>query len=412
MKYKKWGVKCQKRTIKCQFGILLFLTVLEILLFSGFFGFSVADAESSSGDVKADLSDVTGQTVQDLNLDAFSAFIKSLSSEQQSALGIKELVGFIKQAAAGGSGDFFSVFWQALSEAVKSYFVGFLPSCITIIVVCLLKNMLSGMTGNFLDNSTTEIVHLVCYSLVVVVIMVGVTDVVTTALKTVNDMTSLSAVLFPLLLTMLSALGGATGVSAYQPLMAVMSGTVLGIIDKVVLPAFIACIVFSVVGNLSKNVKLQKMTKLFRSGAGWLIGIVFGLFGTFLTLGGISGGIIDRVGYNAAKFAVSSYVPILGGYLSDGFDLVTASLVLVKNALGYTGVLVLVAVVAFPLVKIILFSLSLRLTAAVVEPIGDERVSNMLTAAADNISLLVAALAGAAFMFFMIIMLVLGTCNF
>ena len=98
-------------------------------------------------------------------------------------------------------------------------------------------------------------------------------------------------------------------------------------------------------------------------------------------------------------------------YVSDGFDLVTASLVLVKNAVGVTGVAVLLAVVLFPLVRLASYILALRLAAAVTEPMGDKRTSEVLAALADNSTLLVTALVGVGFMFFVVLMLVIGSFN-
>jgi stage III sporulation protein AE len=72
---------------------------------------------------------------------------------------------------------------------------------------------------------------------------------------------------------------------------------------------------------------------------------------------------------------------------------------------------VLVGIVLFPLLKIVIFTLSLRLASAVVEPIGDDRVSTVLTSVADNASLLLSALAGVGFMFFVLIMLIIGSFN-
>ena len=183
------------------------------------------------------------------------------------------------------------------------------------------------------------------------------------------------------------------------------------LISSAVLPAFVATIIFSIVGNISQTVKLDKLTKLVKSASTWLIGIVFGIFASFLTAQGITGGVADKFGFNIAKFALSSYVPILGGYLSDGIDLLSASLVLVKNALGYTGVLILMGTVLFPILKIITFSLAMRLTSAVAEPIGDGRVSALLHSVAGSLNLLITALAGVAFMFFLLIMLLIGSCN-
>ena len=193
--------------------------------------------------------------------------------------------------------------------------------------------------------------------------------------------------------------------------MAVLSGFIMRLVSAVIVPAFVATIVFIVVGNISKTVKLDKLTKVIKSASTWLIGIVFGLFATFLTVQGITGGVVDKFGFNVAKFALSSYVPVLGGYLSDGFDLLSTSLVLVKNALGYSGAVILVCVVLFPLVKVVVFTLVLRLTAAITEPIGDTRISGLLSSVAGNVNLLITALTGVGFLFYVLMMLFIGSCN-
>lgn len=387
----------------------LFLTaaVIMLALFSSE-GVAVAKDED---DLFDNLSSSTVKAIENLDIDAFQQFLDSLEEDQKSAVPFHDLKEFIKGLTKGETEDFFSNFLTALLKSLGKYFVGFLPAIITILVVSLLKSMLSGMTSGFLKTGTSEIVHVVCYAVIVVVLSSAIVNVVQVTVTTINNMTAFASGVFPVLLTLLAGLGATTGVATYQPMMAVLGGGVMALISKVILPAFIACVVFAVVGNLSKNVKLTKMNKMFKSVSSWLIGIVFGLYGTFLTVGGIAGGVVDKVGYSAAKFALSSYVPILGGYLSDGFDLVGASMILVKNAFGYTAVIVLVATVMFPLLKIVVFIFSLRLASAVAEPIGDDRVSNMLSTVADNCSLLISALAGVAFMFFVLIMLVIGVFN-
>ncbi len=394
-------------------SILFFLTITLILSLCVELavGDGVAYAKDSEESVEETLRDNTDNAINGLDLDAFEKFISTLTEEQKNAMGFQDLKAFVRSLTEGKTENFFENFTTALLKSLGKYFAGFLPAIITILAVSMLKSMLTGMTSNFLNTGTTEIVHVVCYAVVVVVLTSTVITVVKTTVSTINGMTSFANGVFPVLLTLLASLGSTTGVATYQPMMAVLGGGVMSIISKVVLPAFIACVVFAIVGNLSKNVKLTKMNKMFKSVSSWLTGIVFGLYGTFLTVGGISGGVIDKVGYSAAKFALSSYVPILGGYLSDGFDLIGASMVLVKNAFGYTSVIVLLAIVLFPLLKIVVFIFSLRLASAVVEPIGDDRVSGMLGTVADNCSLLISALAGVAFMFFVLIMLIIGAFN-
>lgn len=397
---------------KGKYALMLFVAIVffvGVVISDG----NVAKAESESEKtIMEELRSNTEGAINILDLDVFEDFLASLDTDQQSLLPFSDLKQFIKDLTEGKIDNFFESFMSIILKSIGKYFVGFLPSLITILTVSMLKSMLSGMTSPFLKTGTNEIVHIVCYGVIVVVLASSVVSIVSTTLSTIKNISAFAEGVFPVLLTLLASLGATTGVATYQPMMAVLGGGVISIISKVILPAFIACVVFSMVGNLSKNVKLTKMSKMFKSVSSWLIGIVFGSYGTFLTAGGISGGVMDRVGYNAAKFALSSYVPILGGYLSDGFDLISASLLIVKNAFGYTAVIVLGAVVVFPLLRIVAFIFSVRLCSAIAEPMGDERVSNMLSSVADNCGLLISALAGVAFMFFILIMLIVGVVSF
>ena len=384
--------------------------LLFILLFCAnqSIAYAASDAQEN---IAEDLADSVDGAIDRLDSDLFQDFVDSLGGDQAAAVGIGDLRETLKSITEGEPSDFFGSFMSALASALGGYFLGFMPGLVAVVIVCLLKSMLAGLSSGFKRASTGEVVHIVCYSAVIVILSAGAVSVIVTVTDTVNALAAFSDAVFPVLLTLLAAVGGSTGVALYQPFMAVLSGTIIKLVQTVIVPAFIATIVFSVVGNVSENVKLDKLAKLFKSGAGWLVGIVFGLFAAFLTAQGITGGVLDRLSFNAAKFAVSSYVPILGGYVSDGFDLLTASLVLVKNAVGLTGVVVLLAVVLFPLLQIAVYILSLRLTAALTEPMGDARTSSVLASLADSASLLVTALVGVGFMFFVVLMLVIGSFN-
>ncbi len=402
--------RSKKKTV---FALCVIAVVLISLLVSVCSPAQVANADDnkSEEEVRKELSDAVNDAIDRLDLSDLQKFLDSLTAQEKEAININDVKAALKSLVSGQTDDFFSKLIGLLAGTLGKYFAGFLPSFITIIVICLLKNMLGNLTGGLAGGSTTEVVHIVCYCAVIIVLITGISSVIATVTQTIALLVGFSRAIFPVLLTLLSMLGGATTVATYTPLMAVLSGLIMKIITVVIVPAFIATIVFSVVGNISKNVKLDKLTKVVKSASTWLIGIVFGLFATFLTVQGITGGVVDKFGFNVAKFALSSYVPVLGGYLSDGFDLLSTSLVLVKNAIGYTGAVILICIVLFPLVKVVIFTLTLRLTSAIVEPIGDTRMSGLLHTVAGNMNLLITALAGVAFLFYILLMLFIGSCN-
>lgn len=401
----------KKLVLVCALFVLLILSILA----SGFFKEEVAFADSKidgkNKNAEEELSKLIEELLSRLDVKPLDSFVKSLDGEAGQFLSIDGLKDALKLLIDGKGDNFFERLFNMLGGVVGKYFLSFLPSFLTILIICVLKSMLSGLTADFLDNSTTEVVHIVLYAGIITILMTGVVKVLTVVTGTISAISAFAEATFPVLMTLLSAVGGVTTVATYSPMLALLSNGIIALVSKIIVPAFIAVVVFSVVGNLSKTVKLDKLTHLIKTVSTWIIGVVFGLFATFLTAQGIAGGVVDKFGFNVAKFAFSSYVPILGGYLSDGFDLISASVVIVKNAFGYFAVVTLVATIVFPLLKIMAFSLTLRFVAAIVEPIGDERVAKLLHSLAENMNLLITALAGLGFLFFILLMLMIGSCN-
>src|SRR5699024_3736126 len=126
-------------------------------------------------------------------------------------------------------------------------------------------------------------------------------------------------------------IGGTVSVSVYQPAMALLTGTIINLFTMVLLPIFIFSTVFSVVSNLSNTIKLDKFTNFFNSLYKWLSGLIFTIFTAFLSVQGITAGSVDGISIRTAKYAIRSYIPILGSYLSDGMSIILASSNLIKN---------------------------------------------------------------------------------
>lgn len=67
----------------------------------------------------------------------------------------------------------------------------------------------------------------------------------------------------------------------YSPLMAILSTGIGTIISSLVLPCFVAAVVLSIVGNMSSNIKLGRLTKFFKSVAVFVLAGAFSLLPRF-----------------------------------------------------------------------------------------------------------------------------------
>jgi stage III sporulation protein AE len=160
-----------------------------------------------------------------------------------------------------------------------------------------------------------------------------------------------------------------------------------------------------VAGNLSKELKINKFSGFFKSINKWVIGVCISVFGIFFTLQGITTASYDGIVRRATKYAIGNGIPIVGGFLSGGFDLAVASSVLIKNALGSLSIFMLATVLFEPLILLISTNLLLRFTAAVTQPLGESKISDFLGETADNLHYCTAGLLLVAFLYFLSIML-------
>ncbi len=268
-----------RKKIFVAFCIIGVLFVVFMLITSAFCQDNVAYANDSKSEeeLKNKLSESVKNLIDRLSCADMDSFIASLSKEQKSALDITGFKQALSELVNGSGKSFFSKFLSALANSLAGYFLGYLPSFVTVIVICLLNSLLGGLTSDFMHGSAKEVVHTVCYSAIIIVLMSGVISVIADVKGLIEALSKLSDAIFPVLVTLTSMLTGATTVAAYSPYMAAMSAVIIKLISAAVLPAFIAAIVFSVVGSVSKNVQLDRLVTLVRSSAGWLIGIVFDL---------------------------------------------------------------------------------------------------------------------------------------
>ena len=183
------------------------------------------------------------------------------------------------------------------------------------------------------------------------------------------------------------------------------------VFSKFLLPIFILSFIFLVVGNLSNNLKLTKFNGLLNSVFKWVVGFVFTMFGAFLTIQGISAGKFDGISIKATKFAVKSYIPLIGGYISDGFDLIMYSSVIIKNAVGVAGLFLIFGLILKPIIQILVLKLGLQLISAILEPIGDGRIGNFASGCSKILVYPIVLILAVSFMYLLSVGLIMTTAN-
>ena len=125
----------------------------------------------------------------------------------------------------------------------------------------------------------------------------------------------------------------------------------------------------------------------------------------------ISSAIHDGISVKAAKYAISNSIPLIGGFLKDGFDLFVAGSILIKNAVGVASVIVLIYYVMSPILHVVVYSLLLKLVAAVTQTISDSKISDLCSLISKSLTYVNVALILTGFMMFITILLMIFSAS-
>lgn len=392
--------------------ILIFLFIFCVFVSYLKPNYIVFAEDNDTENLQAELEETIYSQLENLDLAKIESVLKGLGDDQLEVFGVSSFGDKVKKIVSGEFADGQQSIFKAIINLIFDDVLTFVPLLASIIIISIICGFLSNLKSDSSGKGVGDIIHFVCYGVVISIVMTAVINLIQMTGKTINGLRSQMEVVFPLLLTIMTAIGGTMSVSIYQPAVALLSSAIMHIFTSVLMPIFIFSIVFTIISNLTSTVKLEKFTKFFQSTFKWIIGGIFTIFMAFLSIQGITASTYDGVSIRTAKYAIRSYVPILGGYLSEGFDVIMASSVLIKNAIGASGLLLMFSNIISPIVKIVVFILVLKLAAAILEPLTDPRISDFIYTVSKSLSMLIVMILGVAFMYLITVGLIMCTANF
>ena len=293
--------------------------------------------------------------------------------------------------------------WDALGERALAQVrqaLAFVPRAL----LCLVgPALLCALNRRFLSGELAGAAQLVCLLGEAQALLALFLGELASARAAVERVGRLSDQVYPVLLTLLSMTGGSAAVGLMRPIYAFLSGALSSVMYRSAFLLASCAAALAVAGRLSPAVRLSSLLKLLRSACGYLTGACMTAFLAMLTAGGLLGASRDGVSIRAAKYAIDSLLPVVGGEVAGAMDAVVLSASVVKNAAGITGLVLLLGVCLTPIVQLIACVLVCRLSAALVEPLHAGEISACLEDFAGVLQLLLIALCACAVLFVILV---------
>ena len=198
-------------------------------------------------------------------------------------------------------------------------------------------------------------------------------------------------------LTGLSALGGGTSSAALlTPMTSLLGDILVNFLGKWGIFLCRAACVCAVAMPFAGRFGPETLFATLKNIVLWITGLTMAAFVGALKVQGMLGSTFDSAAVRTVRFAFDKMVPGAGGGISDSMDAVLSSVLLVKGAVGVTGMLVLALSCAAPVMKLWGYLLAARLAAVLAAPMGDDGILKAIRAFRDVMRMLTALMLAAA----------------
>lgn len=227
------------------------------------------------------------------------------------------------------------------------------------------------------SSSIQRTIYLICRAGAVAVLAGAYAQLSAVAAELIQDVLQCSDVLAPVMISSVALSGAETTAAALTPMSAIAADLIQNLLAKWGTALCAAMAGIAIAGNLSDQIRLRRLHELLRQILQWGAGAMMTAFMGALAIQGRIGSSRDGAAARTARYAIESVVPVIGGDVSNSLESLLSTAQIIKNALGVTGLLLLLAICLTPLVKIAGMSLMLKFTSAVSEPLGDKAMTTM-----------------------------------
>lgn len=281
----------------------------------------------------------------------------------------------------------------------------------SILIIIVIHSVLKSISDGLENKGVSQIIYYVQYILIVTLMMTNFSEMMSLTKQTIENLVGFMNSLIPILITLMNTTGSIVTANIIQPVILFIISFIGNLILIFVLPFLMVSTVLGIVSNISDKVQIDKLAKYFKSGIVWLLGVALTIFVGVISIEGTLSSSVDGITAKTTKAAVSNFIPVVGKILGDAVDTVLGCAVILKNAVGIIGVIVVIGICILPIIRLAILTVSYHLATAICEIIADEKIVKLLEQMAGSFKILLAVLFSVSTMLLVGVTLVIKISN-
>lgn len=270
-----------------------------------------------------------------------------------------------------------------ISNAIKS-----LSKVLVVIMFC---SCAQGMQSPLnMQKTTIDMAGALSISALIMSDLGGMMSLVT---NTFDQIDIFSKAMLPVMAGALTISGSPTTATVISATTMIAFNLLMRFVSYVLVPAVYAYIAIITVNAAIGSDPLGKLADFIKWITTSSLKLLLTIFIAYVTLSGSISSGIDKVALKTARFAVSGTIPVVGSIISDATETIISGAVLVKNSVGFFGMLCVIAICLVPFLSVGINYLVFKAGAAVLSPICSKNLVSLISGISSSFGMLLGMIA-------------------
>lgn len=274
-----------------------------------------------------------------------------------------------------------------------------------ILIVALIAAMFANFSHVFAAGQTADMGFFVLYLLMITLLLQTFELMINSVTSSLELLTEFMKVLCPVYLMVTAMVTGSSTSIVFYNLMLFLIYLIQNVVCYLVLPMIHVYLIIRLMDEISPESYLGRLAELAGTVISWILKtMLVGIAGMNLIQGLISP-VLDQVKRSGFQKGVEA-IPGIGNTIGGITEIVVSVVTLIRNGIGVAGALVCVMICIIPIIQIGAMALLYKLTAALLQPVSDQRMTGCIAGTGDAAVLLLRTVYTSAVMFLLTIVIV------
>lgn len=286
----------------------------------------------------------------------------------------------------------FSEVFSSILNTVQEQSITPLNCVIKITGVILLVALINSVKDSIASSSLTAVLESVSVLSVSIILIKPISSTIEYSATVIKLSADFMLLFTPIMVAIMLTIGQSIqGAGNYTMVMS--AGTVVSQISANLLsPLLNTFLGMSVVGGVSQRVRLNGFCELVNKLVKWVLTFVMSIFTTILTMQSIISASADSAGTKATRFAINSFVPLVGGALSEAYQTVRSCMGMLKSGVGVFAILATNVIYLPAITSCVLWLMAINIAVALAEIFDMKQIISLLKGVCVVINSLIAIL--------------------